>query len=403
MPGPLHGVRVIDLTSMISGPSAAMMLADQGADVIKVENPAGDGDHTRHVSNRNGGLATSFLNNNRNKRSITLDLKHPEGLATLLAVTAGADVLLQNFRPGVAERIGLGEAAVRAVAPQVIYASIAGFGFTGPYAAKPVYDPLIQGLSGLATVQAGSDLERPRLVRTILPDKLTGVVAAQAICAALYAREKTGEGQAIHISMLDSVVAFLWGSDMESQTLVDGSVPQQEAQSFIDLIYETADGYISVAVQQDKEWSALCHAVGRPEWLEDERFRTSSGRHRNINARLQLTQEALMARSAKEWIVILEAAGVPSAPVLRRSEMIEHPQIAANGIIFEYQHPSAGHLRQARPAARFSKTDFELRLGGAELGEHTAQVLREAGFAEAEIGRLRQTGLFGAAPQAAAE
>ena len=403
MPGPLHGVRVIDLTSMISGPSAAMMLADQGADVIKVENPAGDGDHTRHVSNRNGGLATSFLNNNRNKRSITIDLKHPDGLATLLKVIAGADVLLQNFRPGVAERIGLGEAAVREVAPQVVYASICGFGFTGPYAAKPVYDPLIQALSGLTTVQAGSDRERPRLVRTILPDKLTGVVAAQAICAALYAREMTGEGQAIEISMLDSVIAFLWGSDMESQTLVDGSVPQQEAQSFIDLIYETADGYISVAVQQDKEWRALCHALGHPEWIEDERFRTSSGRHRHINERLQLTQDALMAKPAAEWIAILEEAGVPSAPVLKRSEMIEHPQIEANGILFEYDHPGAGRLRQARPAARFSRTDFELRRGGAELGEHTGEVLRESGFDEGEIARLRETDLFGAAPKAAAE
>jgi len=403
MPGPLYGVRVIDLTSMISGPSAAMMLADQGADVIKVENPAADGDHTRHVSNRNGGLATSFLNNNRNKRSITLDLKHPEGLATLLKVCADADVLLQNFRPGVAERMGLGEAAVRKVAPGIVYASICGFGFTGPYAAKPVYDPLIQALSGLTTVQAGSDRERPRLVRTILPDKLTGVVAAQAICAALYAREKTGEGQAIEISMLDSVIAFLWGSDMESQTLVDGSVPQQEAQSFIDLIYETADGYISVAVQQDKEWAALCRALGRPEWLEDPRFLTASGRHKHINDRLMLTQEALRAKTAVEWIAIFQEANVASAPVLKRSEMIEHPQIAANGILFEYDHPGAGRLRQARPAARFSKTDFELRRGGAELGQHTDEVMREAGLDEAEIVRLRDGGLFGAPRKAAAE
>lgn len=401
MPGPLHGVRVIDLTSMISGPAAAMMLADQGADVIKVENPVGGGDHTRHVSNHDGRLATSFLNNNRNKRSLTLDLKHREGLATLLRVAEGADVLLQNFRPGVAERIGLGEAAVRAVAPGIIYASICGFGFTGPYAAKPVYDPLIQALSGLTTVQAGSDRERPRLVRTILPDKLTGVVAAQAICAALYAREKSGEGQAINISMLDSVVAFLWGSDMESQTLMDVDVPQQEAQSFIDLIYETADGYISVAVQQDKEWKALCHALDHPEWLEDERFKTSSGRHRHINARLQMTQDALMARPAAEWIERLEAAGVPSAPVLRRSEMINHPQIEANGILFESVHPGSGRLRQARPAAKFSRTDFELVRGGAELGEHTDEVLAEAGFSAEEIAGLRASGLFGDAAEAA--
>ena len=249
--------------------------------------------HTRVVSKSGEGLAASFLNNNRNKRSITIDLKKPEGLPALLRLIEGADVLVQNFRPGVAERIGVGEAAVRERAPEIIYTSITGFGFTGPYAAKPVYDPLIQALSGLASIQAGSDEDRPRLVRTILPDKLTGAVASQAITAALYAREKTGQGQAIHLSMLDSVVSFLWGSDMETQTMVDKAIPQQRAQSFIDLIYETADGYISVAVQQDKEWLALTRALDKPEWLEDERFKTATGRHQNINARLELTQEAL--------------------------------------------------------------------------------------------------------------
>jgi crotonobetainyl-CoA:carnitine CoA-transferase CaiB-like acyl-CoA transferase len=403
MPGPLHGVRVIDLTSMVSGPATTMVLADQGADVIKVENPVAGGDHTRVVSKSEGKLAASFLNNNRNKRSVTIDLKHPEGLPTLLRLIEGADVLVQNFRPGVAERIGVGEAAVRERAPQIIYASITGFGFTGPYAAKPVYDPLIQALSGLTTIQAGSDEERPRLVRTILPDKLTGMVASQAITAALYAREKTGEGQAIHLSMLDSVVAFLWGSDMESQTMVDKAIPQQRAQSFIDLIYETAEGYISVAVQQDKEWLALTRALNRPEWLEDERFKTATGRHQNINARLELTQEALREKTAAEWLVILEAEGVPCAPVLTRSAMIEHPQIQANGIIFEHAHEVAGNLRQARPAARFSKTDFELRQPGALLGEHTQDVLQEAGFSADEIATLREAGVFGEPQQQAAQ
>jgi crotonobetainyl-CoA:carnitine CoA-transferase CaiB-like acyl-CoA transferase len=403
MPGPLHGVRVIDLTSMVSGPATTMVLADQGADVIKVENPAAGGDHTRVVSKSGEGLAASFLNNNRNKRSITLDLKKPEGLPALLRLIEGADVLVQNFRPGVAERIGVGEAAVRERAPEIIYTSITGFGFTGPYAAKPVYDPLIQALSGLASIQAGSDEDHPRLVRTILPDKLTGAVTSQAITAALYAREKTGQGQAIHLSMLDSVVSFLWGSDMESQTMIDKAIPQQRAQSFIDLIYETADGYISVAVQQDKEWLALTRALDKPEWLEDERFKTATGRHENINARLELTQEALRTRTAAEWLEILEAHGVPCAPVLTRSAMIEHPQIVANGIIFEHEHDFAGHLRQARPPAHFSKTDFELRQPGALLGEHTQEVFLEAGFTDAEIASLRAAGVLGIEQQQAAE
>ena len=189
---------------MISGPLATMILADQGADVIKVENPDG-GDHTRAANNRRNGFSASFLNNNRNKRSVALDLKNPAAQEALLRLVATADVFIQNFRPGVAERMGLGEDAVRAVAPDIVYVSISGFGETGPYAQKPVYDPLVQAMSGLATIQAGSDTERPRLVRTILPDKLTAVTASQAITAALLARERTGQGQHVRLSMLDAV------------------------------------------------------------------------------------------------------------------------------------------------------------------------------------------------------
>ena len=395
MPGPLHGVRIIDLTRMVSAPSATMLLADQGADVIKVESPARGGDTTRGVSANEHGLASSYLNNNRNKRSIAIDLKHARGIEVLMRLVAGADVLVQNFRPGVAERIGVGEDDVRKHAPAIIHVSISGFGPSGPFAAKPVYDPLVQALSGLTTVQAGSDEARPRLVRTIIPDKLTGVVAAQAIAAALFNRERTGEGQAIHVSMLDSVIAFLWGSDMEAQTMVDYGIRQQHAQSFIDLIYETSDGYISVAVQQDKEWEALTRALKRPEWLKDERFRTPAARQRHIDARLELTQEVLRTATSAEWLERLEAEDVPCAPVLNRNDMIRHPQIAANGIVTEHDHPLVGRIRQARPAARFSKTDFELRESGAQLGENTDEILKEAGYDSGTIATLRRTGVFG--------
>ena len=294
MPGPLDGIRVVDLTSMVSGPLATMMLGDQGADVIKVEAPGAGGDHTRGAANRRGGMSASFLHNNRNKRSIVLDLKSDAGRAALLRIAARADVFVQNFRPGVVERLGVGEDAVRAVAPKVIYVSLSGFGETGPFAQKPVYDPLVQALSGLASVQAGSDDARPRLVRTILPDKLTGIVAAQAISSRrLFARERTGQGQHIRLSMLEAVSAFLWGSDMGSQTFVDGDLPQQEAASFADLIYETATTPISVAVQSDREWRALVTAIGEPSWLEDERFLTVELRQRHIDDRLALTQEVL--------------------------------------------------------------------------------------------------------------
>src|SRR5712692_1349145 len=238
MPGPLHGYRVVDLTSNVSGPLATMILGDQGADVIKVEAPDG-GDHTRAGSNRRGGFAASFLNNNRNKRSIVLNLKDPGALKVLLRLAATADVFVQNFRPGVAERIGVGEDAIRAARPDIVYVSISGFGEVGPYAQRPVYDPLIQGFTGLATVQAGSDEVRPRMLRTILPDKLTAITASQAITAALLARERSGEGQHVRLSMLEAVLAFMWASDMSGQTFVGAEPERQEAASTTDLIYET--------------------------------------------------------------------------------------------------------------------------------------------------------------------
>ena len=400
MSGPLDGIRIIDLTSMVSGPLCTAMLGDQGADVIKVESPGG-GDHTRAGANRRGGFSASFLHNNRNKRSIVLDLKTPAGHAAILAVARDADVFVQNYRPGVAERIGVGEAAIRAVAPKVIYVSISGFGDEGPYAQKPVYDPLVQAVSGLASVQAGSDDRRPQLVRTIVPDKLTGVVAAQAVAAALYARTRTGEGQHIQLSMLDAVVAFLWGSDMGSQTFVDNDIPQQDAASFADLIYETATTPISVAVQSDREWHALARALDRPDWLEDPRFTTVELRQRHINERLALTQEGLRERPAEACLALLEKAGVPCAPVLTRNATLTHPQVVANGTIVEVEHPRAGRIRQARPAARFSGTPQALSRAAPGYGADTDEVLRQAGLEDAEIAAMRRDGAFGQRREAA--
>lgn len=392
MSGPLEGIRVIDLTAMVSGPLSTMILADQGADVVKIEKPEG-GDFTRAVSSRRAGMSASFLNNNRNKRSLALDLKDPRGIAVLKTLAAGADVFIQNFRPGVADRMGIGEEAIRAASPDIVYVSIAGFGFGGPYAKKPVYDPLVQALSGLTTIQGGSDRRRPRLVRTILPDKLTGFAAAQAVSAALLARARTGRGQHVRLSMLDTVLSFLWSSDMSGQTFVGRESSQEKAQSFIDLIYETGDGYISVAVQSDREWRGLVRALGRPEWLEDERFRTPALRSRNIDDRLNLTQDVLRTRTSAEWLARLEAEDVPCAPVLRRSEVIGHPQIVANGILSETDHPAAGPLRQARTAAQFSGTPAVHRRGAPLLGEHSREILGDFGLGGDEIEALVASGV----------
>jgi crotonobetainyl-CoA:carnitine CoA-transferase CaiB-like acyl-CoA transferase len=396
MPGPLHGFRIVDLTSNVSGPLATMILADQGAEVIKVEAPDG-GDSTRSGANRRGGFSAGFLNNNRNKRSIVLDLKNPAALDTLKRLAAGADAFVQNFRPGVAERLGIGETAIRAVTPTIVYVSISGFGEKGPYAQAPAYDPVIQGFSGLATVQAGSDTARPRLLRTILPDKLTAITASQAITSALLARERTGQGQHVRLSMLEAVVAFLWASDMSGQTFVGDEPAEQEAASAIDLIYETADGYITAAVVTDRQWQGLTRALEKPEWLEDERFKTPALRAQNIDARLRLTQDELIGRPSAEWLEKLTRADVPCGPVQTRNQMIRHPHVQAMEIVEEYGHPKAGRLRQARAAARFSATPASIRRGAPALGEHTDEVLGEIGYSTAEIAALRAAGAMGRA------
>ncbi len=391
--GPLHGIRVVDLSTMISGPVATMLLGDQGADVIKVEAP-GRGDLVRELGARQGGISATFATANRNKRSLCLDLKDGRGREALTRLVASADVFVQNFRPGTAERMGVGEAAMRAHRPDLIYVSISGFGESGPYAGKRVYDPVIQALSGLADVQRDRDTGRPRMVRAIVPDKVTALTAAQAITAALLARERTGRGQHVRLAMLDAMVAFLWPESMAGYTWRGDRVEGARTELAQDLIFETTDGYLTAGTVSDAEWEGFLRAVERPEWARDPRFHTAAGRVKHAAERLVMAAEVLKTRSRDEWLERLDAEGVPCAPVLARHEVLAHPQVRANDLIAEFDHPHAGPMRQARPAARFEGTPAALRRSAPLLGEHSEEILREVGFEPRAIARLREDGVI---------
>jgi crotonobetainyl-CoA:carnitine CoA-transferase CaiB-like acyl-CoA transferase len=386
----MAGIRVVDLTSMISGPVATMMLADQGADVIKVE-PI-NGDLVRYMGPNREGLTSGFISANRSKRSLAVDLKTEQGMEVVRALIRTADVFVQNFRPGAIDRMGLGEEAVRALKEDIVYVSISGFGETGPYAHKRVYDPVIQALSGLADIQKDGETGRPKMIRTIIPDKTTAVTAAQAITAALFARERGRGGQHVKLAMLDTMVAYLWPEGMAGYTFIGKEVKAARAQFAQDLIFQTTDGYITAGAVSDAEWQGMCRALEREAWLEDPRFKTANDRIVNVRERLAMTAEVLATRSSEEWLERLDAEGVPCAPVLERQDVFEHEQIRINEMVIEHDHPVAGRIRQPRPAARFDQTPAAMQRHAPTLGEHSDEILEELGF---DANALKAGGVVG--------
>ncbi|CUI85043.1 CaiB/BaiF CoA transferase family protein [Cognatishimia activa] len=393
--GPLAGTIILDLTTMLSGPMATMLLADQGASVIKVERP-GEGDYTRLIGRRNQIMSAMFLNNNRNKQSIAVDLKSEAGIDVVKTLARKADVLVENFRPGVMARLGLSYEEMRTINSKLIFTSITGFGNTGPWMNKPTYDPLVQAASGLATIQAGSDAARPKLVRTILADKVTALTASQAIVAALYARKNSMTGQHVHISMSDAVRQFLWASDMNDHTFVqddDAQPPTETKASFVDLIYEVKDGYLTISVMTDAQWSALCRVLDRSDLQDDPRFSTAALRELNVDTRLQMTQEAIIDWPRDRLLNKLEAAHVPCAPVLTRTESYAHPQAIATDATYELDEPNIGRIRQARHAAAFEKTPADQRRSAPYLGADSVSVLSAIGYSQQEISTLLSQGV----------
>ena len=391
MPGALDGFRVIDFSQVIAGPLATRVLADQGADVIKVEPPSGD--ILRHMGGV-AGLSPTFATVNRSKRSLVLDLKKGGAVEALLRLVESADVFVQNSRPGAMERIGIGEKALRERNPRLVYVSISGFGEAGPYAHKRVYDPIVQGMSGLCEIQ-GAGTGPPGLVRVIVPDKVTALTAAQNITAALLARERTGRGQHVRLAMLDAVIAFLWPEGMAYHTFI-GQGSQIKPVPRRDLVFQTRDGHMIASTVALREFQGFCRAVGKPEWLEDPRFQSTAGLVANATARLELMAEVLKTRTTDEWLAALDREDVPCGPVLTRDHLHEHPQVRANAILVEGDHPVAGRMRQPRPAERLDETPSAISRPAPMLGQHSEEVLREAGLSATEIAALREAGTLGA-------
>lgn len=396
MAGPLQGIKVVDVSAVVSGPLAAMILADQGADVIKVEPPV-TGEVVRLPNFERGGLTSLFVNCNRNKRGLTVDLSTPEGVKIVHQLIAEADVFIQNWRPGAAERIGLGEAELREINPDLIYCSISGFGPSGPYADRRVYDPIIQGLTGHAGVQMSPELPIRDLVRNIVADKSTSYTAAQAISAALFARERGAGGQHIEVPMLDASLAFFWPDGMIKHTLERTEELPGNALYEVYRLWHTQDGQIIYFAASPDEYNGLFKALGHPEWIEDERFGTTEGRiiPENFEALGALIDEALRSMTTQELLDRMIENDVPAGKVLDLDELFDDPQLLHNESIMEFEHPTAGKYRQARPAARFHGTPQDARrLPPPLLGEHTEQILGELGYSEAELADLRGKGIF---------
>jgi crotonobetainyl-CoA:carnitine CoA-transferase CaiB-like acyl-CoA transferase len=389
MPGPLNGVRVLDLTGVVSGPYATMFLADQGADVLKIEPIGGDiTRRSRAIIDEAGEFSALFISSNRGKRSLAIDVKSEAGREVMARLVAQADVLVQNFRPGTTERLGLGADELRKRHPRLIYVSISGVGDSGPYVKKRVYDPIIQALSGFADIQSQPVTNRPQMIRTIVCDKTTAVFTAQAVSSALYAREKTGQGDHIQVAMLDTMISYLWPEGMMQYTVVGAEATAADPNDRPDLVFKTLDGYITCGTISDSEWQGFCQATGDPELAQDERFATPTKRNQNATARINRMQEYIARRTTAEWLERLDAADVPCAPILRRSEVIANEQVVARGLIAEFDQPTVGRVRQPKPAAIFAVNKAEIGGPAPRVGEHSRAVLRELGYSDAEIDRM---------------
>jgi len=387
--GPLDGVRVLDLTTVVMGPYATQILADFGADVVKVEPP--EGDVMRHnAPMRSQGMGHIFLNANRNKRSIVLDLKQPAARTACLALAKAADVLVYNIRPQAMARLGLSYEEVKAVNPRLIY--VGGFGYSqrGPYAAKAAYDDLIQGAAGLPWLAERAGAETPRYTPVIIADRSVGLHMANAVSAALYRREKTGVGQRVDVPMFESLLQSVLGEHLGGQTYDPPTAPPGYGRMLAKerRPYRTRDGHVCVLVYNDKQWQAFFRVIGRPELQQDPRYATQEARSRDFQGAYTLVAEEIAKRSTAEWMAALEGADIPVQKMNSLEDILDDPHLAAIGYFQGREHPTEGRIRTMAVPSEWSESAPEYRRHAPRLGEHTREVLREAGYADDAIERM---------------
>jgi len=394
MSAPLEGIRVVEMTSVVLGPYACQMLGDLGADVIKIEPPGGDTNRNLGPHRNHGDMCSMFLGCNRNKRSVALDLKSARGRQAALDIMKSADVVVHNFRPQAMARLGLDYEAVKAVNPQVIYCATYGYSKRGPYGDKGALDDSIQAASGAAAL-AEKVLGEPRYMPTIIADKTTAMFVVQSVLAALFHKERSGEGQEIEVPMYESMVSFvmtehLWGKSFEP--------PIGEA-GYVRLMaehrkpYQCKDGkYLAVLPYWDNHWLTFCELSGHPELARDERFIDMATRLKNINESYRVTGEIIAGRTRQEWLNLLGDTKVPTMVVNSLDDLIDDPHLVATGFWQEIDHPTEGRLRLSSPPMNMSRTPASIRRHAPRLGENTVEILAEAGLEPAEIDSMVAAG-----------
>ncbi len=393
--GPLQGIRVIDLTTVMLGPFCTQILGEMGADVIKIEAPDGDVNRWTGAA-RSPGMSSGQLIKGRNKRHIVLDLKRPEAREPFERLIRSADVFVHNIRPKAAARLGIDYETIRALKPDIIHAVATGFGEDGPFVDKPAYDDLIQGASGIASL-FGQVTGTPRYAPTVMADKTTGLFLSNYISMALFHRERTGEGQKLHVPMYESFAAFMISEHMQGQAFVPPTGPAGYSRLTTPhrRPYESADGYVCVVPYTQRHWRSFFDLAGRPELFDDPRFSTQTERTKNIDTLYGIVAEVVETRTTAEWIEELTKADVPVGPMNTPEDLFDCPHLQAVGMFPEVDHPTEGRIRHIKVPVNFSKTPGGLYRHAEKLGQSTDQVLTEIGFSDTEISALHDAGVAG--------